>query len=256
MPRVGLLLVFNLALLLAAGAWLGRQHQQTEALQVRLTEARQAATARTALAAEIRRLQQLLPDAAELDRLREERAALDRLRRELNDLRLRADQRVRHPLPPADEPTPRGPGPDVPAADWVNHGRSDPIDTVQTVLWAASTGNVDALADSLLLSSQADAILADVPAELRQPYGSNTRLAAALAAQEFAWQSMQILNHPTADAPVPNDETSATLDVKLTGAGGETRVVQFISFKADEGWKLVVPGKWVEHTLERLATRP
>lgn len=96
------------------------------------------------------------PDAAELQRLRDRLAQLEARPAGVTDAAMK------------------------PASAWQNRGQATPADTYETRLWAASVGDLDALAKTTYFDASARAILADffagVDPSVRARYHSPERL--------------------------------------------------------------------------------
>jgi hypothetical protein len=201
----------------------------------------------SALRAQHRQLAAEAPSSAELAKRREEQRAAEHLRRELSELRERIQRRLdaarapgvanRAPLPapPAELPAARGP------ASWRDVGRGSPSAAIETTLWAAQEGDVQRLAEGLLLgpagASQARALLQRLPASLRADITTPEQLVALLMAGQPPQEQMVV--------PEQGEETAgdkgARRVVTLVRPDGEQRKASVVTVKVDDHWKLVVP---------------
>src|SRR4051812_41945177 len=111
-------------------------------------------------------------DHAEVARLRDEVAAMRKNAQEL----ARAMQSAQAPVDKnATIPTNL-----KPASAWTNAGKATPATAIETVLWAAAGGDVEAVADTIALSptarQKADALWAQLSDETRAKYGTPEKL--------------------------------------------------------------------------------
>lgn len=200
-----------------------------------------------ALRAHHRRLTGEAPSPEALAKLREERQAADRLRRELAALRERIQRRLdsarapavaNRPLPPAVVEKLLGArGPE----SWRNVGRLNPSAAIETALWAAQGGEVQALAEGLLLSpagsAQARALLNRLPASLRADITTPEQLVALLMAGNPPQDKMVV----PSQEDEPPEQKGARRVVTLVRPDGEQRQAAVVTVKVDDRWKLVVP---------------
>jgi hypothetical protein len=201
----------------------------------------------SALRAQHSQLAAEAPSPGELAKRREEQRAAEHLRRELSELRERIQRRLdaarapgsasRAPLPavPVDLPAARGP------ESWRNVGRGSPSAAIETTLWAAQGGDVQHLAEGLLLgpggASQARALLNRLPTSLRSDITTPEQLVALLMAGQPPQESIVV--------PEQGEETAgekgARRVVTLVRPDGEQRKASVVAVKVDDRWKLVVP---------------
>jgi len=214
-----------------------------------------------ALRAQQNRLAGEAPSPVELAKLREERRVADYLRRELSELQERIQRRLdaarapmvapRAPLSaaPVDVPAARGP------ESWRNVGRENPSAAIETALWAAEGGDVQLLAEGLLLgpagASQARALLNRLPPTLRSDITTPEQLIALLMAGNPPQEKM-VMPGPGEESP---DEKGARRVVTLVRPDGEQRQAVVVTVKVDDRWKLVVPDP-VVGTYLRAVTGP
>ena len=214
-----------------------------------------------ALRAQQDRLAGESPSPEELAKLREERRAADHLRRELSELQERIQRRLdaaRAPVAakgapqsaaPVNLPGARGP------ESWRNVGRENPSAAIETTLWAAEGGDVQLLAEGLLLgptgASEARALLNRLPISLRSEITTPEQLVALLMAGNPPQEKM-VMPGPGEESP---DEKGARRVVTLVRPDGEQRQAVVVTVKVDDRWKLVVPDP-VVGTYLRAVTGP
>jgi hypothetical protein len=218
-----------------AGVWWGVERNTTAQLQ--------------------RRNNSLLDRTAELSRLRDEHDRLIRLQPSAEELaRLRSDIAAREQeVKSTEENTPKYdaadgvsllPGTWAPVSSWKNRGRITPAATVETILWAASGGDVNALKDSLYLSegsrSKIEAILANLPESSDQRHASPEDLMALMVAGNVPLNSAQIV------ARQQSGDNEMTEYLRLRDVDGQTRLVYLSLIQGVNGWKLIVPSSAVE----------
>jgi hypothetical protein len=128
----------------------------------------------------------------------------------------------------------------VPAADWVYAGREDPKATFESVLWAASGGDVEHLAELLGFAQnvrgQADAFFAQLPAASQEEFGSPERVVATLLAGGFPKDAayLTVLQDHASD-----QDAYALVTVGHSDGQPRTNVYQF--HRDADGWRLMVP---------------
>jgi hypothetical protein len=184
----------------------------------------------------------------------EERAALTRLLAEVESVRRRAKPNK----PPAPVPVMAATNAgaessirkqEVPAESWRNRGAQDPVSALETALWAAAGGDLDALANLLVLDAETQAaatvFLARLPEAMRQELGTPEKLVALFTAQAIPLGSARI--------PVKFEEDDhTTLVTQLFDTRGAMREVQ-ISLRPDAGrWQLLVPRTAIDRFADTL----
>jgi len=201
------------------------------------------------LRAEQTRLAALQVPPAELENLRRDRRAVERLRAEVDALRAKVEK----PFPPAaaeNAATDRlSLGRLVTSAEWKNVGATTPPAALETALWAAAGGDVDAFASLLSFDAAArkgaQALLDSLPAETRAHYGSPERLVAFLSIKDVPLGSAQVRRwSDTADGKV------SLATVTLSGPDGSAKDVTLPLIRQDAAWKLYV----IERTVARYQT--
>jgi hypothetical protein len=128
----------------------------------------------------------------------------------------------------------------VPAGAWIFAGRTTPRAAIESVLWAASHGDVEHLS-SLLgfpedVRAKAEALFSQLPAASQQEYGSPERVVAILLAGSFPKNAsaMTILDDQSG-------EQDAVVSLRVDHAGGVPRTNKFNLHQTTDGWQLMVP---------------
>lgn len=223
-----------LALAVVAGGALLWQRQATAQLRGEIALLRNEHRQLERLRAENQRLVAAQVSDTELAQLRADRAALARLGGELASVKAQTDKMTR-----AAEFAPETM---VAAGEWKNAGRVTPAAAVETLLWAASRHDVDALASMLIFDAElrpaVDRFFADLPEALQTQHGTVERLVVARSlTSDLPLAAMQIVaeTRPNAD--------HAELVVRLQGQDGHTKEIPLSMQRRDDGWRLVVPPK-------------
>jgi hypothetical protein len=207
-------------------------------LQARIESLRVQQKQTRRLLADNRSLSSQQPSTEELARLRSDREAISRLRGEVEALRKAAGRtppKVSASAGKQSEPTMLDTM--VPASAWRNVGDKTPEAVVETALWAAAGGEVELLAQSLILDTnartKAEAILSGLPAETRAFYKTPELLMAFLTAKDIPSSGARILK--------PGPEAEGMRTVQLRDAGGQVRQAQLMLRQTAAGWRLVMP---------------
>jgi hypothetical protein len=204
-------------------------HRRAARQSVELGYARRLHLELVGLEAENKRLESGQLTAADLQNLEDQHAKAEALRHRLDELRLKkpdgADQ----------EPAL------VAAKDWVFSGRRTPQATIESVLWAASRGEVDRLAELLGFTpdveAEADTMFSRLPAASKQEYGSAEKVVATLLAGSFpkdAQASTILTEHEYGDK-------DAAIAMAVTHSDGQGRTNVFQFRKTTDGWRLMIP---------------
>lgn len=244
--------IIALGLLMAVGAMLAWQRQQTRMLETQIRQVRDDARTPKSDEANAATIA-----ASELQRLRDDRAALERLRKEIEDLKQSVPSRTPPPPPRTNEFAQR-----VPASAWQHEGRTSPQKAVLTILWAGKNRNLDVMSSALAFDSnaaraRAEEMLATLPVGTREFLGTPERLIAHLISQSLAFDAIQFPGKPVA-------QQDAATAINQPGEA-ETVVLPAVSHRANEGpsrmsltlqqsldgWRLVLP----EDVVEAYATR-
>lgn len=186
------------------------------------------------LRAENRKLESGRLSEADQEQLESSHAALAALRERLAALQRKISEQG------------EGEPPSLPAKDWAYAGRATPKATIESVLWAASRGDVESLAGLLgfapELRPRAEALFAQLPPASQQEYGTPEKVVATLLAGSFPKdpQAAQILvDHQFGDR-------DAAIAMTVSHSDGRSRTNQFQFHKASDGWKLLIPANIME----------
>jgi len=171
--------------------------------------------------------------------LRDDHEAIRRLHSEIDDLKNR-------PIAPA----PVAPASSVvlvPASAWKNAGRATPTAAFESVLWAATHGEVDALIGMLDFRAggadrKLEELFAGLPAEVRAQYGSPEKMFATLLAAQIppAVAAMGVV--PQED---PGAKNVTKIDVRLEGLRGRQKDMTYGFVRYPDGWRFAVLGVMV-----------
>lgn len=250
-------------LLVAAGVWLWPRGDD-EMLRRELVALRREQREVERMRAENQRLAMTLGSAGEVERFQSDRAALERLKAELAQLKQPAEKKavsaVTEKRMATDPKAPAGAGPVMPAGEWKNAGRVTPAATLETLMWAAAGGDVDALAAACWVPPSAIAAvkvwLDGLTDEARANYGSPERLVAMLTSSHVPLGAMQVIKEEISPASgsSPNMET-ALLRVRLKSTDGrweDKGLMLYRNTSTQEGWRFSVPASAVEEYLAML----
>jgi len=170
----------------------------------------------------------------ELERLRDDHEAIRRLRSEIDGLKNRPLAPA--PVAPADTLSL------VPASAWKNAGRATPAAAFESILWAATHGDVEALIGMLdFRASGADRkleeLFAGLPTEVRAQYGSPEKLFATLLAAQIppAVAAMGVV--PQED---PGARNATKINVRLEGPEGRQKDMTYGFVRYPDGWRFAV----------------
>ena len=178
-----------------------------------------------------------------------ERDELGRLRAEVNLLKIRTQELATT----VKQSGHNAPFNLVPSAAWKNAGKGSPEAAAESLLWASDSGDLEVLANSILLDAaareKAAAILARLPASTRQTYDSPEKLVALLLVRETDARAMQVLGANTAG-------DDALVSLRLQKDDGKTKDEGYQFRRTTDGWRLVVPGKAVDKLGKKLTEPP
>ena len=223
-----------LALVVGAAWWLRRQSAAELRGEIALLQDEHRELAQ--VKADHRRLVAAQVSEAELARLRADRAAVVRLRGEIENLRAGAEQKERALA--------RAALPLIAASEWKNAGRATPAATVETLLWAESRRDIDALAAMVAfdasLRPMVDRFFAVLPESRRTAAGSVEHLVAEFIAKDTPPSAMRIAEEKTVETD------GATLVVQLKNQVGVVFEVPMTLQRRDDGWRLAVPPEAVQ----------
>ncbi len=244
--------LLTLGVMTGAALWLQRQSgaQLRDEIGLLRDENRQLAQLRSANA----RLVAAQAPAAEMERLRADRAAVVQLRREIEKLTTGVDERERAlktPVVSANEaPAKRDPIPVLqvlPVGSWKDAGRATPTAALETMLWAGTTGNVEALSNALILDAESGNLARKqfdaAPTAQQQEYGTPLRMLAALMAKDMPGGDVSVVNVKAADPNSP----SVVIDAMLKDRDGSASKAKFEFVQVNGHWLLKVPAAAVEH---------
>jgi hypothetical protein len=180
------------------------------------------------------------PTAADFKTLQDQHAQAEALRRRLDELhRKKADAGNQESAPLA-------------AKDWAYLGHATPKATIESVLWAASRGDVDRLADLMGFApgvrAAADTMFSRLPATSQHEYGTAEKVVATLLAGSFPKEAEAA--RVLADQQFGGDDAAITMAV--THSDGQSRINLFQFHKTTDGWRLLIPAAILndyEHTL-------
>lgn len=228
------------AVIVGGGWWLQRAKGDQLKAELAAKQERRAEWER--VSALNRQLRETQIPAEELERLRADRQAVSRLRDELAALEGAAKKPTPTPAPKAAEAQAAGGRTrTIPSVEWKNAGRESPAAAVETALWAAAGGDVDALAATLFLGEaarrRAETVLAGLSPEARQQYPTPEKFAALFTARDLPSVGELVLFQA---APRSETEIIQTAAVR-GGESGRLKNVELTSRRFDDGWKLEVP---------------
>ncbi len=209
-------------------------HSRAAAQESALSRARRIGSELHRLQDEHRRLQSEQPTDEELRQREAVRAEADALRARLSALQAKA-------APPTAGATPN----QISSKDWTNAGRLTPRAAIESVLWAASRGEVDHLAALLgflpEVREQADAMFAKLPEASQREFGSAENVIATMLAGSFPKEasSMTIL----ADKQWGE---AAGIAMTVDQSNGNSRTNQYRLRNTPDGWQLMVPASVIE----------
>jgi hypothetical protein len=179
---------------------------------------------------ENRRLESAQLSDAERRRLEERHAEADALRARLSELQQKTAQDAENGRSPA-----------ILAKDWAYSGRSNPKAAIESVLWSASHGDIERLAELVAFSPEtktlADEFFSRLPAASQQEYGNPEKIVATLLAGSFPKdpESMQVI------VARQYGDQDASVVMAVAHADGVTRTNLFRLHNAPGGWQLLIP---------------
>jgi len=140
----------------------------------------------------------------------------------------------------------------IPAGALKNAGQATPEASTQTALWAAVSGDVDALAATLMFTptarAKADEWFAGMTAGAQQQYGSPEKVIALMIAKDAeALSGMQVLGQKE----IGPDNVGVR--VRIAGTDGKTKDDTLFLHRSADGWKMVLPDATVEKFARQLS---
>jgi hypothetical protein len=219
--------ILPVAAIAAVSIAVARDRVRAAQLETELGASRRQSLELHRLQGERRQLESERVSPEERKRLDDEHATLVALRARLAELQGDAP-------PPHEQPM------QLPAKDWMYAGNQTPGDAIESVLWAASHGDVDRLASLLSFSpevrAQADALYLGLPAASQQEYGSPEKVVATMLAGNFPKDAsaMTVLSDKQWDE-------DAAISMSVDHSEGKSRTNVFRFHHAPGGWQLLVP---------------
>ncbi len=191
---------------------------------------------------------------AELASLRSDRAALERMRRELDDVRQQVNAR--------ESPGPGASPPAVPAArtqarsvhEMRNVGRTTPVATGETFVWALQHGEIEAAAALMVFPPAArarmEAIVAALPESVRAQYDTPEKLMAFVMAGSPGVAALRVLGEEA------RDERTVAQKIEVRDGHGGTRTDTILFEHDGTAWRRIIPLQTVDKLAEFLRDRP
>lgn len=164
-------------------------------------------------------------------------------------LEAEVSQRERSAEPPA-APVSKPP---TRASRWTDRGALTPAAALESVLWAATQGEVTRLAGMLSLDPEArrmaETLFARLPEDTRAKYGSAEAVVALMIAgrMPMSYRSLSVLEQTT------GSDGSMTVRTRLQRLNGSERTSNFRMRYAPGGWQLVVPPEVMAEFVRTLA---
>ncbi len=174
------------------------------------------------------------PSAQEITGLVADSAAARSIRAHIAEMKQRIAGKPSAPHEPFADSTP------VTAISWTYAGQVTPRAALMSVLWTASHGDVDRLADLIEFSgpvrTEADAFFAQLPLASQQEYGSPERVVATLLAGNFPKDAEAAIYEGGG-----GNTQSAHVELTIHHAEGDSRTNVYSLDFTDSGWRLQVP---------------
>jgi hypothetical protein len=194
------------------------------------------------------RLRTLQPSAQELATLGKFQGELPRLRDDVMKLNAKLAAPDQPNVGIVDPPKVK----ELPASDWKDRGRSTPQAAIETALWAAATGDIDVLADSVVLEAgarpKAEQLLASLPEVSRSVYRTPERLIALLAAKDLPAGAVSARISGAVDAGVDR----GTFKLRLQDASGASQATRLQLRRSENGWRVAVSARAVDRFAQAL----
>lgn len=182
----------------------------------------------------------------DLARLREELAALKASTDQLNKFAQQAQAAAALKQAEANAPAKL-----TPVTELKNAGQTTPESAVETVIWAAAAGDVDALAGAIAFNAaaraKADAWFASLSEATRRQYGSPEKVAALMIAKDAAALSgLQVIGQRELN---PNE---VGVRIRVADDQGRTKDDNWLMHRSNAGWQLMLPEGAVEKFARQL----
>lgn len=133
----------------------------------------------------------------------------------------------------------------TPVSAMKNAGKATPAQATETILWAATGGDIDALADAVVLEpkakKQADHWFAGLSDETRAQYGSPEKVLALMMAKDAAaLTGMQVVGQQEIKPDL------MAVRVRMQADNGKTKDENLAFYQAPDGWRMVLPQSFLE----------
>lgn len=211
---------------------------------------------------------ELQREVAELRRQNEERIATraeqERKRAAASSLPVLAESRPAPTMPPAPAPA-RADEPATPSApltamlrveELTNRGRANPVDALQTLIWAAIKGDDDEFAASLVFGDgareMAEVWRATLPAESQARFATLEKLPGLFLTEEIVRKAagLQIMQ------VVEDGSGKMVVHARTSTLAGGLNVSKFPLEQTATGWRLTVPDKMIAGMQKAPAPQP
>ena len=139
----------------------------------------------------------------------------------------------------------------TPVAALKNLGKGTPAQAIESLLWAATGGEVDALTESVMIEPKAKQKAAEwfagLPEATRAQYGSPEKVLALMIAKDAAALSgMQVLGQQE----INPDITAMRIRMQVDGSKTKDETLPF--YHAPDGWRMVLPMSFLEKQMNAL----
>jgi len=257
MPRSTLFLGIVGTLVLTDGGILFLQHQTAVLLRSELSELRRQQAEVAHLRRENQQMSAQAVSPEELAALRDDHASLVRMRQEIDAIKSRPSAPTMATTQP---PTVRL----IPANEWQNAGRATAAASVESFLWAATHGDIDALVGMLDFRTTGAGgklveLFDDLPADVRGRFGTPEKMFATLLAEKMAStvKAMAVISQTESDPDLSSRQT-AVLRVRYENTDGLQRDQAITLTRVAGEWRFVVTGTAVADYTQMLtgATAP
>lgn len=221
--------------------------------EIELSKLREETAGLAQLQSDVARARAESSDPLELDRLRREHDEIVNLRDRLARLGNRA---VTLELLERARRTERNKTARAPSGSSLftgNRGRSSPMNTFASVVWAGTRGEVETLADAISFDpagrKTADELFARLPESVHREYGGVENVCATLLAASIplGLADAQVMHEEN----LPNGDRQVTLKLMRENGSAHERTFRF-RITGSEAWQLVVPDEVVARFSEAL----
>jgi len=133
----------------------------------------------------------------------------------------------------------------TPLSAMKNAGKGTPAQAVESVLYAATGGDIDALAEGVLIEPKAKQKAADwfatLPEATRAQYGSPEKVLALMMAKDAAaLTGMQVVGQQEINPDL------TVVRVRMQVEGGKTKDQPLPFYRAPDGWRMILPQDFLE----------